>query len=59
MFKIILITKGEKEYLVSKGVKFGYGGISHTVGNHKTYYLCESGRNKNLLKEYRKKVIAK
>ena len=55
---IVLITKAEKEYLVSKGVPFGYAGISHTVGKHRTFYLCENTRNMGLLKKFRDKMIA-
>ena len=55
---IVLITKAEKEYLVSKGVPFGYTGISHTVGKHRTFYLCENARNMGLLKKFREKMIA-
>lgn len=61
MFIIVLISKEEKEYLVSKGVRFGTNGISHTVPKSKarTYYLCESPRNMKLLNAYRKQMIAK
>ena len=52
------VIKTEKEYLVSKGVPFGYTGISHTVGKHRTFYLCENARNMGLLKKFREKMIA-
>lgn len=46
------------EYLASKGVPFGYEGVSHTVAKGKkiTYYLCESVRNRHLHKEYQKMI---
>lgn len=44
------------EYLTKeKGIPFGYEGISHTYGHHRTYYLCE--KHKNLLENYRKSRI--
>ena len=44
------------EYLTKeKGIPFGYEGISHTYGHHRTYYLCE--KHKNLLENYGKSYI--
>lgn len=41
------------EYLVSNGVNFGEGGISHTDSRHRrTYYLTESSKNMKLHTEY-------
>jgi len=41
------------EYLVTNGVRFGEGGISHTVARgRRTYYLCMSGRNRWLHRQY-------
>lgn len=61
MFNIVLISKEEKNYLVSKGIRFGTNGISHTVPKSKarTYYLCENPHNMRLLNEYRKRILAK
>lgn len=58
---IVLITKAEKDYLVSHGVRMGSGGVSHTIpkGKARTYYLCESFYNMKKLEEYRKNKIAK
>lgn len=60
MLVIVLISKEEKDYLLSKGVKWGYGGISHTDSRHRRkYYLAESEFNMPLLKNYRKNCIVK
>lgn len=60
MLVILLISKEEKDYLLSKDVKWGYGGISHTDSRHRRkYYLAESEDNMHLLKNYRKNCIVK
>lgn len=41
------------EYLRSKGIWFGEGGITHTTGHRRTYYLTESKRCMSLLNDYR------
>lgn len=42
------------EYLHSKGIWFGDGGITHTTARHRrTYYLTESKRCMNLLSDFR------
>lgn len=57
---MIKITKAEMEHLQNKGVRFGDGGMSHTVARHRrTYYLTESRRNLKMLNEYRKGHIVK
>ena len=54
-FIITKITKHEMEYLVENGVPFGESGISHTVARHRrSYYMCGSRRNRQLLNHYRK-----
>lgn len=55
---MIDITKKEMEYLVSKGVKFGEGGICKTTSHHNTkhYFLCESRWNMQKHYEYEKKI---
>lgn len=48
------------EYLAKNGVRFGENGILHTVARHRrTYYLTESEKCLNLLKDYRSKVKVK
>lgn len=51
----------EVNYLISKGIGYGYEGISHTTSKHSgiTYYLAESKRNMKVLNEYRRNIIAK
>ena len=46
---MIKITKKEAEQLRKMGVSDKSNGISHTVGHHKHYYLCESPKNLELL----------
>ena len=54
---IINITKSEMEYLTSRGVPFGYEGISHTIARgRRTYYLCESYSNMKKHKQYEKSI---
>lgn len=60
---IIIVLKNftEVKYLLSKGVKFGEDGINTTHSRHsgKTWRLCESKRNINLLEKYRKSIVVK
>ena len=51
----------EVNYLISKGIRYGYEGISHTTSRHSgtTYYLAESRYNMKILNEYRRSIIAK
>lgn len=45
------------EYLTSKGVPFGYDGISHTIARgRRTYYLCESYSNMKKHRNYEKEI---
>ena len=54
---MIKITKKECDYLNKEcGVRFGENGISRTYGHTHTYYLCESERNKKLLRRYYEKI---
>lgn len=54
---MIKITKRECDYLYKEcGVHFGENGISRTYGHTHTYYLCESERNKKLLRRYYEKI---
>ena len=50
---MIKITKDEAKHLVTCGVQFGDGGLAHTHGKYKHYFLAESYRNLSLLKKYR------
>lgn len=50
---MIKITKKEADELRKMGVTNGTNGISHTIGHHKHYYLCESPRNLELLRQIR------
>ena len=48
------------EFLPFNGVPFGYEGISHTIARgRRTYYLCESSRNKKLHNDYEKSIGTK
>ena len=49
----------EVNYLISKGIDYGYEGISHTTSKHSgiTYYLTENKYNMKILNEYRKNII--
>lgn len=55
---MISISKKEMEYLVSKGVNFGEGGISRTSSHHnkKHYFLCESKRNMQKHYDYERMI---
>lgn len=46
---------------MSKGVKYGENGISCTHSRHsgKTWFLCASKRNIQLINNYRKSIIVK
>lgn len=63
--KVILIVRlnnyKEVQYLVSKGVKYGYEGLSVTHSRHsgKTWYMCCSRNNMRLLNEYRRNIKIK
>lgn len=52
---MLKITKNEKDYLVSKGFKFG-SDLHRTVKNH-TYYVTESKKCMSVLNKYREKHI--
>lgn len=54
---MIKINKKEKEYLVSNGVPYGENGVSIS-GNRRSFYLCESQRNINLLNQYKKLITS-
>lgn len=58
---MIKISKAERDYLLTKGVRCGENGVASTIGKSKkkTYYLCESKRNKELINEYRSSIISK
>lgn len=61
--KIIVKLNNYKEvqYLVGKGVKYGYEGLSVTHSRHsgKTWYMCSSRNNMRLLNEYRRNIKVK
>ena len=54
---ILVITKQEKDKLLSMGVKYGENGIVHTTTKHsgKTYFVTESRKNKKKLDTIRNK----
>ena len=54
---ILKIDRNERDYLVSKGVKFGENGISHTYTKHKKYYLCMSEKNTKLHNDYQNHIL--
>ena len=49
---MICISNAEKEYLVNHGVWYGEGGISRTYTHNPNYYLCESTKNKAVLRKF-------
>lgn len=50
---MIKIDKNLRDWLVNeKHVPCGENGVSRTYSKAKTYYLCESKYNMQLLKEY-------
>ena len=53
---MIKISKREYNYL-TKVAKIGYGGngIFRTNSHNRSYYLCESEHNKELLRRYSQK----
>jgi hypothetical protein len=54
---MIPITKAERDALTKKyGIQYGEGGISRTFTHSSHYYLCESKKNKDKLKEYYKEL---
>lgn len=53
---MVKITANEKDYLISKGCKWGEE-VHRTFSNKKTYYLTESPRLLKMLDNYRKKTI--
>ena len=60
-FIIKLNNIDEVNYLISKGIRYGYEGISHTTSRHSgtTYYLTESRYNMRILNEHRRNIIVK
>lgn len=57
VFLIIKIDKNEMEFLVKNGVPMGEDGVSHSVARHRrTYYMCESYRNRKLHDKYLKMI---
>lgn len=55
---MIKINKNERDYLVSKGFKFG-SAIHRTYSHHPTYYVTENDRVLKILYDYRDKVVSK
>lgn len=54
---MIPITKEERDILTKKyGVQYGEGGISRSFTHAPHYYLCESKKNKDILKQYYKEL---
>lgn len=49
---MLRITEAEKRYLTTHGVGYGENGISHTYSHNQHYYICETPKNKELLKKY-------
>lgn len=55
---IIPISKKERDYLVSQGVRPGeYGGISRTYSHKKHYFMSNTCHNIKLLTDYRNSII--
>lgn len=55
VYNLIKISKSDaiklnKDY----GIPYGNNGISHTVSNVRTYYLCESEYNMKMLRRIKK-----
>lgn len=45
------------EFLIKNGVPMGEDGVSHSVARHRrTYYMCESYRNRKLHDKYQKMI---
>lgn len=53
---MISISKNETKWLREHGVKMGENGISRTHSHHVNYFLCESERNLELLKQYNDEI---
>lgn len=53
---ILVITKQEKDKLLSMGVKYGENGIVHTTSKHsgKTYFVTESKKKYGKTEYYQK-----
>lgn len=59
--KIVKISKKEKDFLEAHGLSFGWEGeLHHTVSRHRrTYYMSETQKAKQLLKNYRELITIK
>ena len=59
--KIVDITQKEAFYLNAHGIPYHEDGISVTSSRHsgRSYRLCESKKNLEILKRYRNGIIAK
>lgn len=54
---MIVLNKREFWALVNDyNMYFGEGGISRTYSHNHKYYLCESEKNKKILRDYYKKI---
>ena len=54
---MIRIDKRARDYLTKvAGVEYGENGISRTYSHAKSYYICESKRNKDLLRKYYEQI---
>ena len=54
---MIKINKNERDYLMSKGFKFG-NDIHRTYTHHKQYFVTEKPKLLNVLENYRKQQIS-
>lgn len=58
---IVKISKKEKDFLAAHGLSFGWEGeLHHTDSRHRrTYYMSETQKAKQLLKNYRESITIK
>ena len=53
---MIKINENERDYLLSKGFKFG-DDLHRTFSHHKHYYVTERQKVMSVLNNYRKKIL--
>ena len=54
---MIKIDKRTRDFLTRvANVNYGENGISRTYSHNRSYYLCESRQNKELLKKYYEQI---
>lgn len=55
---MIRITKAERDYLVTHGIKCGENGVSRTYTRYKHYYLAETNKNLQTLAKCRAEMTS-